>query len=119
MRNWKLTAVLVAIQELSYAFNALAGTALAPRRSCERWLEQAQSLIDRISTTQAAQRLDVARSTGFRWWHRFLALPNQFMAWTNSTPGWPSAAARCGANCATQSARTSAWPRCWSSSARI
>lgn len=61
-------------------FNALTGTALARLRYRERWLEQAQALIDSISITQAAQRLDVARSTAFRWRHRFLALPHQIMA---------------------------------------
>jgi transposase len=34
--------------------------------------------------------------------------------WTSSTPGWASAAERCGPNCATPSTRPSAWPRCWS-----
>jgi hypothetical protein len=34
--------------------------------------------------------------------------------WTNSTPGWPSAAVRCGPSCATPSTRRSAWWRCWS-----
>lgn len=61
-------------------FNALTGTALARLRYRERWLEQTQALIDSISITQAAQRLDVARSTAFRWRHRFLALPHQIMA---------------------------------------
>jgi hypothetical protein len=36
----------------------------------------------------------------------------------NSTPGWPSGAGRCGRRCATPSTSSSAWPRCWSTSAR-
>ncbi len=61
-------------------FNALTGTPLARLRYRERWLDQAQAIIDSISITQAAQRLEVARSTAFRWRHRFLALPHQIKA---------------------------------------
>lgn len=56
-------------------FNALTGTPLARLRYRERWLGQAQALIDGMSISKAAARLDVARSTAFRWRHRFLALP--------------------------------------------
>lgn len=56
-------------------FNALTGTALARLRYRDKWLLQAQALIDGLSITKAARQLDVARSTAFRWRHRFLALP--------------------------------------------
>ena len=40
------------------------------------------------------------------------------LASPNSTPGWASAAGRCGRRCATPSTSSSAWPRCSSTSAR-
>jgi transposase-like protein len=58
------------------SFNALTGTPLARLRYRERWLDQAQALIDALSITKASQHLHVARSTAFRWRHRFLALPH-------------------------------------------
>ena len=61
-------------------FNALTGTPLARLRYRERWLDQAQALIDGLSITKASQHLDVARSTAFRWRHRFLALPHHVKA---------------------------------------
>jgi len=61
-------------------FNALTGTPLARLRYRERWLNQAQVLIDGLSITLASQHLEVARSTAFRWRHRFLALPHHFKA---------------------------------------
>jgi transposase-like protein len=57
-------------------FNALTRTPLARLRYRERWLDQSQALIDGLSVTKAAQQLEVARSTAFRWRHRFLALPH-------------------------------------------
>lgn len=57
-------------------FNALTGTPLARLRYRPRWMDQAQVLLDGASITKAAQLLDVARSTAFRWRHRFLALPH-------------------------------------------
>lgn len=57
------------------SFNALTGTPLARLRYRERWLGQTQALIDGLSISKAAQQLAVARSTAFRWRHRFLALP--------------------------------------------
>lgn len=61
-------------------FNALTGTPLARLRYRERWLDQTQALIDGLSITKASQRLAVARSTAFRWRHRFLALPHHVKA---------------------------------------
>lgn len=61
-------------------FNALTGSPLARLRYRLRWLDQAQALLDGVSITQAAQRLEVARSTAFRWRHRFLALPQHAKA---------------------------------------
>lgn len=57
------------------SFNTLTGTPLARLRYRERWLGQTQALIDGLSISKAAQQLTVARSTAFRWRHRFLALP--------------------------------------------
>jgi transposase-like protein len=61
-------------------FNALTHTPLARLRYRERWLDHSQALIDGLSITKAALRLEVARSTAFRWRHRFLALPHQVKA---------------------------------------
>lgn len=61
-------------------FNALTGTPLARLRYRRRWLRQTQALIDGLSITKAAQHLEVARSTAFRWRHRFLALPHHVKA---------------------------------------
>jgi transposase-like protein len=61
-------------------FNALTKTPLARLRYRERWLSQTQALIDGLSITKAAQQLEVARSTAFRWRHRFLALPHHVKA---------------------------------------
>jgi hypothetical protein len=61
-------------------FNALTGTPLARLRYRHRWVEQAQALVDGLSIIKATQRLDVARSTAFRWRHRFLVLPQAIKA---------------------------------------
>jgi len=61
-------------------FNALTGTPLARLRQKSKWLTQAEALRDGSSITQAAKRLTVARSTAFRWRHRFLALPKAIQA---------------------------------------
>lgn len=55
-------------------FNALTGSPLARLRHRARWLGQAQAMLDGVSITKAAHQLVVARSTAFRWRHRFLAL---------------------------------------------
>jgi transposase-like protein len=62
------------------SFNALTGTPLARLRYRARWLGQTQALIDGLSISKAAQQLAVARSTAFRWRHRFLALPQHVKA---------------------------------------
>lgn len=61
-------------------FNALTGTPLARLRKREKWLDQTQALGDGLSITKAAERLQVARSTAFRWRHRFLSLPRGIKA---------------------------------------
>lgn len=61
-------------------FNALTGTPLARLRQKSKWLGQADALRDGATITQAARRLTVARSTAFRWRHRFLALPKTVQA---------------------------------------
>jgi transposase-like protein len=67
-------------RDCSRTFNALTKTPLARLRYRERWLSQTQALIDGLSITKAAQQLEVARSTAFRWRHRFLALPHHVKA---------------------------------------
>jgi len=63
-------------------FNTLTGTALARLRQKSKWLPQAEVLRDGVSITQASKRLSVARSTAFRWRHRFLAVPKTLQAQT-------------------------------------
>jgi transposase-like protein len=64
----------------SRTFNALTGTPLAHLRQKSKWLAQAEVLRDGLTVTQAAQRLKVARSTAFRWRHRFMAVPKTIQA---------------------------------------
>lgn len=61
-------------------FNALTGTPLARLRQKAKWLAQAEALRDGMTITQATKRLNVARSTAFRWRHRFLGLPKTVQA---------------------------------------
>jgi len=61
-------------------FNALTGTPLARLRQKPKWLAQAEALREGTTITQVATRLKVARSTAFRWRHRFLALPKSVQA---------------------------------------
>ena len=56
-------------------FNALTGTPLARLRHKGKWLDQAQALADGLTVQRAAEHLNVAPSTAFRWRHRFLAVP--------------------------------------------
>jgi len=56
-------------------FNALTGTPLARLRHKGKWLDQTGALADGLTVHRAAERLDVAPSTAFRWRHRFLAVP--------------------------------------------
>lgn len=58
-------------------FNALTATPLARLRLRDKWLAQARVLDEGLSVHQAAQRLQVAPSTAFRWRHRFLSLAQQ------------------------------------------
>lgn len=67
-------------RECGRTFNALTGTPLARLRQKGKWLDQAEVLRDGVTITQAAARLNVARSTAFRWRHRFMALPKTVQA---------------------------------------
>ena len=53
-------------------FNGLTKTPLARLRKKEKWQEQAQAMIDGITTSKAAERCEVDYKTAFRWRHRFL-----------------------------------------------
>ena len=53
-------------------FNALTGTALARLRHRDKWLAQAQAMVDGLSVRKTADRLEVHRTTAFRWRHRWL-----------------------------------------------
>ncbi len=53
-------------------FNVLTGTPLARLRLPEKHIENAKCMAARSSLLEAAQKLDVAMSTAFRWRHRFL-----------------------------------------------
>ncbi|MBK6744272.1 MAG: IS1595 family transposase [Hydrogenophilales bacterium] len=64
----------------SRTFNGLTGTPLARLRLKPKWLSQAEALRDGVTITKAAERLKVARSTAFRWRHRFMALPKTIQA---------------------------------------
>ena len=55
------------------SFNALTGTPLARLRLRDKWLPYLQCLIDSTTVRTAAERVAVAKSTSFRWRHRFLA----------------------------------------------
>lgn len=61
-------------------FNALTGSPLARLRMKDKWLGQTAVLRDGVTITKAAETLGVARSTAFRWRHRFLALPKTIQA---------------------------------------
>lgn len=67
-------------RECGRTFNALTGTPLARLRQKGKWLDQAEVLRDGVTITQAAARLNVARSTAFRWRHRFMVLPKTVQA---------------------------------------
>ncbi len=55
------------------SYNALTGTPLARLRHREKWLPYLQCLLDSRTVRDAARRVDVARSTSFRWRHRFIS----------------------------------------------
>lgn len=58
-------------------FNALTGTPLARLRQRYKWWAQARVMDEGLSVHRAAERLQVAPSTAFRWRHRFLRAPHQ------------------------------------------
>ncbi len=64
----------------SRTFNILTGTPLAHLHLRGKWLDQAEVLRDELSLTDACERLNVARTTAFRWRHRFLAAPKELRA---------------------------------------
>ena len=55
-------------------FNTLTCTPLARLRMKAKWLQQQDVLFQGLSVSKAAAALDVARTTAFRWRHRFLQL---------------------------------------------
>jgi len=57
-------------------FNPFTGTPVAGLHNKERWLDQAQALIEGESLAKAAERCQIDPSTAFRWRHRFLAALN-------------------------------------------
>ncbi|MCC7310128.1 MAG: IS1595 family transposase [Sulfuritalea sp.] len=67
-------------RDCSRTFNALTGTPLARLRQKSKWIVQAEVLREGMTITQAAKRLKVARSTAFRWRHRFMAVPKTLQA---------------------------------------
>jgi transposase-like protein len=67
-------------RDCSRTFNALTGTPLARLRQKSKWIVQAEVLREGMTITQAAKRLKVARSTAFRWRHRFMAVPKTIQA---------------------------------------
>ena len=58
-------------------FNALTGTPLARLRHRDKWLEQTQAMDEGLSVRKAAARMEVHKTTAFRWRHRFLGLARQ------------------------------------------
>lgn len=61
-------------------FNILTGTPLAHLHLRGKWINHANVLRDGLSLTGACDRLSVARTTAFRWRHRFLAAPKELRA---------------------------------------
>jgi transposase-like protein len=55
------------------SYNALTGTPLARLRHRDKWLPYLQCLLESRTVRDAARRVDVARSTSFRWRHRFIS----------------------------------------------
>ena len=48
---------------------------MARLRKKDRWLEQAQAMIEGVSLSKAAERCGVHPTTAYRWRHRFLSAP--------------------------------------------
>ena len=61
-------------------FNALTGTPLARLRHRSKWVEQANVMDQGLSVRKAAARMDVHRTTAFRWRHRFLVVARETKA---------------------------------------
>jgi len=57
-------------------FNPFTGTPVAGLHNKDRWLDQAQALVEGESLAKAAARCQIDPSTAFRWRHRFLATLN-------------------------------------------
>ncbi len=55
-------------------FNALTNTPLAHLRKKELWLSYMQCLADSETVRKAAEKVEVSKSTSFRWRHRFIHL---------------------------------------------
>ena len=55
------------------SFNALTGTPLARLRLRDKWPGYLQCLLESVTVRTAAERMAVAKSTSFRWRHRFIA----------------------------------------------
>ncbi len=64
-------------QACGRTFNALTGTPLARLRLRHKWHAQTRVLDEGLTVHEAAERLNVARSTAFRWRHRFLRAAHQ------------------------------------------
>ena len=56
--------------------NLFTGTPVAGLNNKDRWLDQAQALVEGESLAKAAERCRIHPSTAFRWRHRFLAALN-------------------------------------------
>jgi len=61
-------------------FNALTGTPLARLRHKEKWLNNAEEMINGSSVRKTAAKIGVHRTTAFRWRHKFLSLPEGLQA---------------------------------------
>jgi len=57
-------------------FNPFTGTPVAGLHNKDRWVDQAQALVEGESLAKAAERCQIHPSTAFRWRHRFLAALN-------------------------------------------
>jgi transposase-like protein len=61
--------------ECGSTFNPLTGTPFARLRYRNRWIQNIEGMQYGLSITKMAELMDVARTTAFRWRHRFLAAP--------------------------------------------
>jgi transposase-like protein len=56
-------------------FNPLTGTSFARLRHRAKWLDNIEGIQDGLSITKISEKMGVARTTAFRWRHRFLKAP--------------------------------------------